>query len=100
MAACSFYDRDAPIYTMSRFLPPSKVQDSEVSHRGTMQAHPCSQPQSLFMTGVSCTLSSCSTHPWCSLTMPPCMFHRPMSTCILQGDSIWYAGCNFMPCVV
>ena len=28
--ACSFYDRDAPIYTMSRFLPPSKVQDAEV----------------------------------------------------------------------
>lgn len=22
---CSFYDKDAPIYTMSRFLPPSKV---------------------------------------------------------------------------
>lgn len=22
---CSFYDNDAPIYTMSRFLPPSKV---------------------------------------------------------------------------
>ena len=29
---CSFYDRDAPIYTMSRFLPPSKVQDAEVSN--------------------------------------------------------------------
>lgn len=28
--AFSFYDRDAPIYTMSRFLPPSKVQDAEV----------------------------------------------------------------------
>lgn len=28
----SFYDRDAPIYTMSRFLPPSKVQDSEVNN--------------------------------------------------------------------
>ena len=28
--ACSFYDRDAPIYTMSRFLPPCKVQDAEV----------------------------------------------------------------------
>lgn len=27
----SFYDKDAPIYTMSRFLPPSKVVDSEVS---------------------------------------------------------------------
>ncbi|KAK9818435.1 hypothetical protein WJX72_012537 [[Myrmecia] bisecta] len=26
----SFYDRDAPIYTMSRFLPPSKVLDAEV----------------------------------------------------------------------
>ncbi len=26
----SFYDKDAPIYTMSRFLPPSKVVDSEV----------------------------------------------------------------------
>lgn len=22
---CSFYDKDAPIYTMSRFLPPSKI---------------------------------------------------------------------------
>ncbi len=29
---CSFYDRDAPIYTMSRFLPPSKVLDAEISH--------------------------------------------------------------------
>lgn len=29
---CSFYDRDAPIYTMSRFLPPSKVQGSEVNN--------------------------------------------------------------------
>lgn len=28
--ACSFYDKDAPIYTMSRFLPPSKVQDAEI----------------------------------------------------------------------
>ncbi|CAL5227653.1 g10659 [Coccomyxa viridis] len=27
----SFYDRDAPIYTMSRFLPPSKVQGSEIN---------------------------------------------------------------------
>lgn len=30
-AQFSFYDRDAPIYTMSRYLPPSKVMDSEVS---------------------------------------------------------------------
>ena len=30
--ACSFYDRDAPIYTMSRFLPPSKVQDADISN--------------------------------------------------------------------
>jgi ADP-glucose pyrophosphorylase len=32
----SFYDKDAPIYTMSRFLPPSKVMNSK-SHgrRGT-----------------------------------------------------------------
>ena len=29
--ACSFYDFDAPIYTMSRFLPPSKVADAEIS---------------------------------------------------------------------
>jgi hypothetical protein len=29
----SFYDKDAPIYTMSRFLPPSKVVDAEVSCR-------------------------------------------------------------------
>lgn len=28
----SFYDRDAPIYTMSRFLPPSKILDAEVGH--------------------------------------------------------------------
>jgi glucose-1-phosphate adenylyltransferase len=27
---CSFYDKDAPIYTMSRFLPPSKVIGAEV----------------------------------------------------------------------
>ena len=32
MRAHSFYDRDAPIYTMSRFLPPSKVQDAEVNN--------------------------------------------------------------------
>jgi glucose-1-phosphate adenylyltransferase len=25
----SFYDKDAPIYTMSRFLPPSKILDGE-----------------------------------------------------------------------
>ena len=31
LAACSFYDKDAPIYTMSRFLPPSKVQDAEIT---------------------------------------------------------------------
>jgi len=31
-AARSFYDKDAPIYTMSRFLPPSKVQDAEVTN--------------------------------------------------------------------
>ena len=28
--AFSFYDRTAPIYTQSRFLPPSKVQDCEI----------------------------------------------------------------------
>jgi len=31
-AQFSFYDRAAPIYTMSRFLPPSKILDAEVSH--------------------------------------------------------------------
>jgi len=29
---CSFYDKDSPIYTMSRFLPPSKVLDAEVTN--------------------------------------------------------------------
>lgn len=29
--SCSFYDKDAPIYTMSRFLPPSKVTNSSIS---------------------------------------------------------------------
>lgn len=28
---CSFYDKDAPIYTMSRFLPPSKITNSNIS---------------------------------------------------------------------
>lgn len=31
-AVCSFYDYDAPIYTMSRFLPPSKVADADISN--------------------------------------------------------------------
>ena len=31
MLACSFYDKDAPIYTMSRFLPPSKITNSSIS---------------------------------------------------------------------
>lgn len=31
-AQFSFYDRDAPIYTMSRFLPPSKIMDATVAH--------------------------------------------------------------------
>lgn len=26
----SFYDKDFPIYTMSRFLPPSKIQDADI----------------------------------------------------------------------
>jgi glucose-1-phosphate adenylyltransferase len=30
--ARSFYDKDSPIYTMSRFLPPSKVLDAEVNN--------------------------------------------------------------------
>eukprot|EP00951_Prasinocladus_malaysianus_P022885 scaffold193032_cov51-Prasinocladus_malaysianus.AAC.2 len=29
---CSFYDREAPIYTMSRFLPPSKVLEADVTN--------------------------------------------------------------------
>ena len=29
---CSFYDKKAPIYTMSRFLPPSKILDASVTH--------------------------------------------------------------------
>ena len=29
---CSFYDYDAPIYTMSRFLPPSKVTDAQINN--------------------------------------------------------------------
>lgn len=28
----SFYDREAPIYTMSRFLPPSKIVDAEIEN--------------------------------------------------------------------
>ena len=28
----SFYDRESPIYTMSRYLPPSKVVDAQVDH--------------------------------------------------------------------
>ena len=28
----SFYDKEAPIYTMSRFLPPSKVLDAEITN--------------------------------------------------------------------
>lgn len=28
----SFYDKKAPIYTMSRFLPPSKIQDADVAN--------------------------------------------------------------------
>jgi len=28
----SFYDKEAPIYTMSRFLPPSKVLDAEINN--------------------------------------------------------------------
>lgn len=31
-AQFSFYDKDAPIYTMSRFLPPSKLMDVDVRH--------------------------------------------------------------------
>lgn len=31
-AQFSFYDRDAPIYTMSRFLPPSKILDADVTN--------------------------------------------------------------------
>lgn len=31
-AQFSFYDREAPIYTMSRFLPPSKICDAEISY--------------------------------------------------------------------
>ncbi len=31
-AARSFYNKDSPIYTMSRFLPPSKVLDAEVTN--------------------------------------------------------------------
>eukprot|EP00199_Chlamydomonas_sp_CCMP681_P000981 CAMPEP_0119106948 /NCGR_PEP_ID=MMETSP1180-20130426/7659_1 /TAXON_ID=3052 ORGANISM="Chlamydomonas cf sp, Strain CCMP681" /NCGR_SAMPLE_ID=MMETSP1180 /ASSEMBLY_ACC=CAM_ASM_000741 /LENGTH=509 /DNA_ID=CAMNT_0007092359 /DNA_START=64 /DNA_END=1593 /DNA_ORIENTATION=+ len=31
-AQFSFYDRKAPIYTMSRFLPPSKILDADVKH--------------------------------------------------------------------
>lgn len=30
--AFSFYDKHAPIYTMSRFLPPSKVMGAEITH--------------------------------------------------------------------
>lgn len=32
LVVCSFYDYDAPIYTMSRFLPPSKVAEAEISN--------------------------------------------------------------------
>ncbi len=37
--AFSFYDRGAPIYTMSRFLPPSKVQDAFIE--GSMLGDGC-----------------------------------------------------------
>ncbi len=32
MCCCSFYDKDAPIYTMSRFLPPSKVLEANLDN--------------------------------------------------------------------
>ena len=32
LVLCSFYDYDAPIYTMSRFLPPSKVTDAQINN--------------------------------------------------------------------
>lgn len=32
----SFYDRDAPIYTMSRFLPPSKVGSGSAIERSIL----------------------------------------------------------------
>lgn len=31
-AQFSFYDKKAPIYTMSRFLPPSKILDASITH--------------------------------------------------------------------
>lgn len=44
---CSFYDRDAPIYTMSRFLPPSKVGRS-VQQKGVQGCYRQGlQPESL-----------------------------------------------------
>lgn len=62
----SFYDKDAPIYTMSRFLPPSKVMDGEWTAgpcRGTTMHHLAAGRA--YTAVVCCPISNSST------TTPP-----------------------------
>ena len=72
---CSFYDFDAPIYTMSRFLPPSKVADAEISDSilgdGTVIRAGCNIKHSVIglrtLINENCTVEDALvSHAWLS----------------------------------
>lgn len=88
----SFYDRNAPIYTTSRFLPPSKLVDCDVE--GVMIGDGCSIQKSTIKNSLiglrsiihegctitaraSCGASSVSLSLCCGLPfLPPCLGQR------------------------
>jgi hypothetical protein len=61
----SFYDKDAPIYTMSRFLPPSKVVDAEVRHCWSHAelGKPVARPDAMFRGAPSPALHTTANAP-------------------------------------
>ena len=93
-AVRSFYNKDSPIYTMSRFLPPSKVLDAEVTNSilgdGCVVRAGCTITHSVVgvrsLIGENCTvrdalLMGCAPQP----RPRPRRFARPPSAALIHS---------------
>jgi len=99
----SFYDKDSPIYTMSRFLPPSKVLDAEVTNSilgdGCVVRAGCSITHSVIgvrsLIGENCTIRD-------SLLMGSDYFETLEECALLPGclPVGLGAGCVVQKCII
>ena len=100
--ACSFYDFDAPIYTMSRFLPPSKVADAEISDSilgdGTVIRAGCNIKHSVIglrtLINENCTVEDALV----SHSVKTCCWFRLSIAVLSFSQQQWRAHCWMAAC--